>query len=408
MLQALRLGSVVVLLLATAVACRSREQPDAPPPDAPPPPSGSAAARAVADPEGFAAVATDRDTSQAAVAADGPLYAWQQFLWLSQPLAEPGAKVWETTFRQTSTIFLPDGSAPAPWGQEAVPETVTATTPEGCSASSDVWHNLDTAIQVDGLALLDVFGQDVRYQLLMNRPAFDYVVARGFYNVDGQEQAARDNKPADFPWQSYELKTSWIWLGQDAERCAKLEGSYYIVKAFYQTVDDDGIPTGYDIGYAALAGLHIINRSLPNWVWITFENIHNATYTQARLALPIPPDVQAANAAFQAALRRIGSVFANYQLDGIQTTFTEPDDPTVPVLLANSTIESAFQSQSSCSTCHALASIKPDGEYFNLVDSSGGNIAYYIGDPPDVEAQGFTSLDFVWSLKRAHRARTGG
>lgn len=398
MFKYLRLGATL-LLLVPLVGCSTRKTGTST--------SGtdvaSAAARAVANPGSFEAVAYDGERSRAAIAANSPDYAWRQFLWLNEPLAEDGARSWETTFRQTSTIFLNDGSKPSPWGQVEVPEEVSNTSLEGCSTTGDVWHNLDTAIQVDGMALLDVYGQDVRYQLLMNRYAFDYVVSRGFYNVDGQEQAARDNEPAEFPVESYELKTSWIWLGKNETRCSQVQGKYYVVKAFYKAFDQNGVPTGYEIGFAALAGMHIINKSLPQWVWITFENIFNDEFTQARLELPISEDVRRANGSFQRELAGLGSVFANYRLIGVQTTYTEPGDPDEPVLLANSTIESAFQSESSCSTCHAIASIKPDGEYFNLVDSGGGNVGYYVGDPPDVESQGFTSLDFVWSLKRAHR-----
>jgi hypothetical protein len=228
-------------------------------------------------------------------------------------------------------------------------------------------------------------------------------VARQFYNVNGQELAAQQGKPANFPPESYELKTSWLWLGTDPARCAEVTGKYYIVNAYYQLFDRDGQPAGWQVGYAALAGMHIITKSLPNWVWITFENVYDTDFTAARLELPITPADQAANQAYQSALKSQGSVFANYQLDGVQTTFTVPAT-SQPTLLANSTIESAFQTQSSCITCHHLASIQPNGEYFNLVNTQGGNVNYYTGDPPS--QTGFNSLDFVWSMKRAHRQRT--
>lgn len=342
-----------------------------------------------------------------AAVCDGPFdaeYAWSLFEALNAPLATPGTKMWETDFRQTSTIYLPDGSRPAAWGSEPSP-TAPYPTAADCSAASTVWHNLDTAIQVDGLALLDTWGNDVRYQLLMNQPAFDYILGRELYNVNGQELLAQAGEPAVFPQEAFELKTSWIWIGTDESKCEALADKYYLVNAYYVPVDNDGQPLEPVYGFAALTGMHIINRCLPDWVWITFENVHNADFTQVSLELPISSAVQAANTQHQQALQAAGSIFANYQLDGVQTTFTEPTDPSTATLLANSNIESAFQTQSSCITCHSLASIKPDGEYFNMVDTSGGNVSYYVGEPPDIEAKGFTSLDFVWSLKRAHRER---
>ena len=329
----------------------------------------------------------------------GPQYAWDLFLALNQPLAEAGPKVWELDYRQTSTIYLADGSQPAPWGQEPVPGELPPNPSFPCAQPDGVWHNLDTEIQVDGLTLLDQWGGTVRYQLLMDRPAFDYLLAREFYNLNGQTRAAQNGDPARFPDDASELKTSWIWIGTD-EICQALEGKYYIVNAFFQKVDRDGLPDGYAVGAAALTGFHIINRELPDWVWITFENIHNPQFTQVDHELPLAEDVQAANAQNQAELRALGSIFAEYQLDGVQIQFTNTQGQ--PTLLANTNIESAFQTQSSCITCHALASIKPDGEFFNLVEDDGsGDLRYYVGDPPDVTAQGFTELDFVWSMKRA-------
>ena len=52
-------------------------------------------------------------------------------------------------------------------------------------------------------------------------------------------------------------------------------------------------------------------------------------------------------------------------------------------------------------TCHALSAVKPNGSYFNLVNNQGGNVGYYTGQPPDMT--GWTTLDFVWSLRRASR-----
>jgi len=343
---------------------------------------------------------SDAAAARSAVTDNPPQYAWDLFLALNDPWDQPGTKFWETAFRQTSTVYLADGSEPQPWGQTTDPPDLPPIPANGC-VPPGVRHNLDTTIQVDGRDLLDKWGQPVRYQLLMNKWTFDYIMSRQFYNVNGQELAAQENKPADFPDESYELKTSWLWLGTDQARCDEVKDTYYVVNAYYQIFDRDGQPNGWQVGYAALAGMHIINKSLPKWVWITFENIHDPQFTAARLELPIAADVQAANQSYQSGLQ--GSVFANYQLDGVQTEFLTPDGQ--PTLLANSTIESAFQTQSSCITCHDLASIKANGEYFNLAYTQDGNVHYYVGNPPSLA--GYNFLDYVWSLKRAHRQRTG-
>lgn len=337
--------------------------------------------------------------------------AWQIFRDLNTPLTGSASKSWESSFRQTSSIYLPDGCKPTipfaslpplpPEVQQGLAALPAWGPPVG------VAHNLDTDIQVDGLVLRDRFGaqpqtsRPVRYQLLMDETAFDYVILRHFYNIEGQERAAADNQPAAFPMFSEELKTSWIWIGTDQSIYDALKDAYYIVAAYYLKQDDKGLPAGWEVGYAALTGMHIIVKTQPNWMWITFENVRNPDFTQITLELPIPDYALQANQTNQAELSAMGSIFANYQLDGVQLEFTEPTGQ--PTLLANSNIESAFQPQSSCITCHHTSSVKPNGEHFDFVDRSGGNVGYYVGDPPSLT--GWTFLDYVWSMKRAARER---
>ena len=339
------------------------------------------------DPAAVARRAADPRASRAALERSAPEYAWDLFLWLSSPLTGTGPKTWETTFRQTSTIYLPTGEKPLPWGSGQGP----------CGPGV---HDLDSAVQADGRALLDKWGSPVRYQILMNEPAFDYLVDRDLYNVNGQEAvAAGKGLPVDFPWSAAELKASWIWIGQDAAKRAELAGKYYIAEACFEVLDSNGRPAGWRKGAAALAGLHVSNKLLPAWVWITFENVYNDRFTRAKLELPVPAPVQAANQSYQQRLQEIGSVFANYRLNGVQTAYTEPGflGPSTPSLLANSTMESAFQGQSSCVTCHGTASIDRDGRHFVAGTP--------IGPPPDLHAKGLMPLDFVWSMKRASRKR---
>jgi hypothetical protein len=340
----------------------------------------------------------DPEASRKALAEDRGTYAWQIFISYNSPLVGTDAKYWELNFRGTSAVYLKNGCPPPPWGPTPSPAAVleqTKTMPN-LGPHSEVLHNLDTInkFQVSGLVLNDTWNQAVLYQLLMNQSTFDYIVENSFYNVEGQQQAAQNNQPANFPSTAFELKTSWIWIGTDPAKYQALQGKYYIVTAYYENFVN-GHFRGIVVGYAALSGMHIINKSQPNWVWMTFENVNNPNFTKAKLELPIPDYAQQANQYFQPALQGMGSVFANYQLDGVQMDFQDP------TLLANSNIETAFQPQSSCMTCHKLASIKPNGAYFNIVNKQGGNLGYYTGNPPDMT--GFTQLDYVWSMKRASR-----
>ena len=330
--------------------------------------------------------------------------AWNWFVWLNMPLTGSAPKTWES-WRQTSTVYLPTGQQPPAWGQTPAPPAavIAQAQKEGLNTNLP-FHNLDSDVQSDGLALRDKFDQNVRYQILMNQDTFSYIVNNGIYNVNGQQAMAQANKPTDFPPTAFELKTSWIWIGTDKSIFNQLNGKYYIVNAYYALIDGSGKPTGaYKVGRAALSGMHIIAKPVPQWFWTTFQNVYDAQYTQATNKLPMPPAAAKANQKYRAALKSAGSVFANYQLMGTQWQFV--DGAGKPILLANSQIETAFQQASSCVTCHAVASYSVSNGYFNIVKQQNGGITYYTGNPPTAQMQGYNPLDFIWSLKRAQWQR---
>jgi hypothetical protein len=330
--------------------------------------------------------------------------AWNWFIALNSPLTGGAPKAWEA-WRASSTVYLPDGRAPPARGQTpAPPPAVIAQAQKDGLNTNLPFHNLDSDVQSDGLALRDKFNQNVRYQILMNEDTFGYILGNGIYNINGQQAMAQANKPTDFPWTSFELKTSWIWIGTDPKIYQQLNGKYYIVNAYYALADGSGKPNGlYKVGRAALSGMHIISKPVPQWFWVTFQNIYDAQYTQATNKLPIALTVKAANQTYQSALKGAGSIFANYQLIGTQWQFV--DFAGKPLLLANSQIESAFQLASSCTTCHATASYSATEGYFNIVKQQNGGFTYYTGQPPVDLLKGYNTLDFVWSLKRAQWQR---
>ena len=335
-------------------------------------------------------------------------YAWDLFLWLNSP-ENSSAKRWEN-WKPTSEVFLDNGATPRQWDTKQQPaqpqESVMEKARKMRLDMSRPFHNLDAYIQVDGLPLMDKWKNKVRYQLLMNQHTFEYILDKGIFNIDGQVALAASKQEANFPWSSWELKTSWIWLGDD-NAYSEVKPYYYVVNAYYQKFDRDGNPDGWEVGRAAMAGMHIINKTLPNWVWITFENVKNKQFTKAKLELPIDPETLDANNRYKKDLLKKHSILANYQLDGLQTTFTNEPKTEKATLLANSTIESAFQPQSSCISCHAVAAVNEQGAYFDLSFTKNGHLSYYTGDvkPQLYKTKGYFSLDFVFSLKRAYRKR---
>lgn len=345
------------------------------------------------------------DKTRKALAENPENLAWHWFTCLNQPTNNGTEKrVWEG-LKPVDQVYLSDGSKPLPYNEYVpLPEAIQATAKEQEMDLNRPFHQLDSIQQVDGLILemggsvpAAKKGQPVRYQLLMGQDTFDYILQKSVYNVNGQAALTED---LVFPSTAWELKTSWLWIGTDEDYLKTLqEDGYYIVQAYY--LDESG---RYQIGYAALSGMHVINRLVDNWVWSTFENINNEKYTVTNAIPPTPminttgptEGAKQANVTFQRAYPSL----SQYQLIGVQHQAGE--DPT---LMASSQMESAFQSQSSCLACHSTAAYSKDQGYFNFARKEQGGIVYPTEPLPDSDFTGYNKLDFVWSLKRAQWKR---
>lgn len=334
--------------------------------------------------------------------------AWNWFTCLNQPEIKGSTdRVWEG-LKPTDQVFLPDGSQPLPYEQrEPTPVAVIKAAQAMGMDTTRTFHNLDSIQQVDGLVLemggnvpAAQRGQPVRFQLLMGKDTFGYILDKGVYNVDGQAALTAN---LAFPAAAWELKTSWIWIGNDQAFMKTLANDgYYIAQAYYLQNGSQ-----YQVGYAALSGMHVINKLTQDWAWTTFENRNNSKYTVTNDIPPKPMTnstgptsaAQPVNASFQAQYPAL----AQYELIGVQHTAGG-----APKLLANSQLESAFQSQSSCLACHDTAAYSEKKGYFNFALPQQDGIVYPTEPLPDSAFAGYNKLDFVWSLKRAQWKRQGG
>ncbi|MET3131339.1 hypothetical protein AAKU55_001601 [Oxalobacteraceae bacterium GrIS 1.11] len=314
--------------------------------------------------------------------------AWNWFVCLNNDVSSQNKKVrlWET-FKPSEQVYLPNGAAP------------------GSYLAGAISHQIDSVQQVDGLALEmggqvppERTGQPVRFQLLMNQNTFDYIVNKNVYNLDGQKALLSN---LNFPPEAWELKTSWIFIGDNKPFLDKLVADgYYITTASYTDINSGKKYTGP----AALSGMHVINKLFKDWVWSTFENINNAKYTVTKSTPPTPmhnatgPTANAAtqNTIFHKANPRLSS----YNLVGVQWINDTAPAPAL-MLLANSQLESAFQNQSSCMACHATAAYSAKNGHFNFALRINGGISYPVSFLPDSEFNDYYKLDSVWSLKRA-------
>ena len=340
------------------------------------------------------------DTTRAQFLQSPETMAWNWFICLNQTAGNK--RVWET-LKPTDQVYLPNGAKPLPYAQR-IP-TPTAVINKAIALNMDTnraFHNLDSIQQVDGLIIemgnqvpAAQKGQPVRFQLLMGEDTFNYIDQQGVYNVNGQTVLTED---LNFPATAWELKTSWLWIGMDNNFWQNLvNDGYYIVQAYYRDGDD------YQVGYAAMSGMHVINKLQPTWVWTTFENKNNSKYTVTNAIPPTPMTnttgptlaAQAANTRFQHQ-----PSLGQYELIGVQH---QPGQ--APILLANSQLESAFQNQSSCIACHSTAAYSTAKGYFNFALNQQGGIVYPTAMLPDSAFKDYKRLDFVWSLKRAQWQR---
>jgi hypothetical protein len=360
---------------------------------------------------------SSRDLSAKAATVDPIRYGWDLFFytnWRALPgpgnrgLPDPsktfgetgGPVVWET-WKNTPEVYLPTGGAPAPWATAGPAPADVANGPASAPDSGDLWQQMTDDVQVDGFNLLDSNDQKILYEILMDRDAFDHIRAGTLYNVQGQMRWASNKGGLNFPSSAMEVKASWRWI--DPKDAACPASTYFTTNAWYWIKDNNGNPIFRRTGLMGLTGLHIISKALPNWVWITFENVNNSKCTKVNRKVPIDPAVVAVNQQMQKALQ--GTKWANYEMVGVQTSSGTADQP---VLLGNTQIESAFQTRSSCLTCHGIASVaksKPADPTVpirrSFVDEKASP-PYFIGPPPSLGI--YQSQDFVWSLRKAHWA----
>lgn len=358
------------------------------------------------------AAAQDCSSAQAALQSSSlqsdpsqaDIYGWLLFIYVNCPLQAdaPSPLTWES-WRPTNTVYLPGGEAPAPWGSPLPSRSLLNDNPE-----------------ISGFQLRDGQGQPILYEIRMNEATFNYIVQRELYSRAGQlaffNAPASDpvGAPIQFPADAIEVKAAWIILDPDSPDLSR----YYTTQAQYL----DANQQMQDV-LVGLAGLHISSKLLPNWLWVTFEQVDNPQVTAIPERLPTPPEVQALNDNMHQ-LYPADSVWRYYNMRGTQVAFTNADGS--PSLLANTLIETNFQESSSCITCHALATRGAQSQgRLGFWDVSNSGIAGYVGelsanqfydseDNPvcyDARQDAFNAcgatvlvykqMDFVWSLAEA-------
>ncbi|OEO31057.1 hypothetical protein VW23_018390 [Devosia insulae DS-56] len=263
-------------------------------------------------------------------------------------------------------------------------------------------------------------------EVRMNRAAFDYIREHGLYSVDGQQRVYYEGRNLAFPPDAIEIKAVWRPIA-DADRAR------YHWSEFRDTASGEMLLYG-------LTALHVMSKVLPRWHWATFEHVDNpfrhgihdeGWLNRSRDSLACPTDNLSCNLA-PSGIGLEGTRWKNYRLRGSQIDFT--DDFGNPVILANSELETGFQTTASCMSCHVRSTIGPNINAAASFEFGPDNAAHPLSapvasrlpvfavgpdgritsfhgtpDPAEFVVKGtegpypatYSMLDYVWSLSRA-------
>jgi hypothetical protein len=245
-------------------------------------------------------------------------YSWLTFVALNWP-ANGGAPIgkgsrsggdartaWEDigNFRQLADVMLANGEQPT-WGRRIVPDACRDVD----APDKMIIHMEEETFNQPFKSgpLIDQNGNYALFDILMNKPMFDYIVANKLYSREGQRSFRRgeerfngsDDAPSSSPGApgnpaagivnfpkgsqgdqdspgtmgAVMLKVAWKVLGK-ADDASKF---HTVVGLIYTAAHDGKRATCLD-RTLGLVGFHVGHKTShePQWIWTTFEHVANA------------------------------------------------------------------------------------------------------------------------------------
>lgn len=244
-------------------------------------------------------------------------YAWQLFIALNWPACpknsedpncrpgEPDTRRWigsggdaPTVWEQWSSadeVFRPGGAEPRPWGARGTSEVCKNHEELGVRASAMPLLTMDDgSLSLDALRrhtprehhagldptppaagpLIDQKGRWARFEVYINKTAYDYIVDNKLYSKAGQKAFVADKKQVAFPPTtnkdddpiSIEVKVAWKAVDDHEKK------RYHTTEAVF--VDGSGNCRTRTIGLVAMHIMAKIARN-PTRIWATFEHVDN-------------------------------------------------------------------------------------------------------------------------------------
>jgi hypothetical protein len=384
---------------------------------------------------------------------DFDVYSWNTFIALNWPAgadgnADPSQQigqkgdndtVWEH-YRDVSDIFLPGGAQPTWNGPVQIPAACKTLNKGNLPVvvMTQIGKNLLTPSVVSATSqpfntgpIIDQNGVFTRFQILVNKTMFDYILSNTLYSKAGQQaftsavnfpSGAIDGNGKTTVEGAIMVKTAWKVIALAEKPNFHSEN----VLVYTPASTNPKYPARCTMKTVGLVGMHIGHKtqSAPQWLWSTFEHVDNVPtdadvksgklqshynyYNPACKACrvnQIPPkpwnptqvssfhsqivrmnqfnlpiyasSAAARNTDAQTLLRGVNpkSVWAKYHL--ISTMWpTDPKQPfgaPAPTFLANTTLETYIQGtvpnvSSNCIECHNNATMtKPVPSDFTYI-----------------------------------------
>jgi hypothetical protein len=224
-------------------------------------------------------------------------YSWLTFIALNAPAdgkrigqgPRPGGDAttkWEdlASYRPLADVMLAHGAAPT-WGTRIVPETCKSLDGPGkiiLTLGEEAFNQ-----PFKSGPLIDQDGNYALFDILMNRPMFDYILENKLYSVPGQASFSEviafpeGNNPAGAdPGRMGAVMVKVSWRILDPARDRDLISQFHTADALIFFPGPPATKTGPTCveKKLGLVGFHVGHKTkfAPQWVWSSFEHVSNA------------------------------------------------------------------------------------------------------------------------------------
>ena len=230
-----------------------------------------------------------------AIQGDFDIYSWNTFIALNWPPGPDGKgdpkktigqngdnnTVWEQ-YRNVANIFLPGGAKPSYNGPVSVPTQCKASYKPGMKIVSQVGKTPTVLTEFSQPfntgPLIDQNGNYTRYEILVNKPMFDYILQNTLYSKAGQKVFSGAVKfpcgVLNGPEGAIMVKAAWKVI----DPADKARFHTQTVLVYNPASQNPKYPASCSTKLMGLVGFHVGHKtnSASQWLWSTCEHVDNA------------------------------------------------------------------------------------------------------------------------------------